>query len=238
MVALDFTNKIGIPTKKETSMRCVRIFAVAAFLALFLSVNNVQAEFLVDLQLRPVLSLSAGDTAATLPTPLTDVPVGSTFFLEIWTKDISIPPRGISGGFLNLMYSTDKLDATSLDHGLTYGIFSSGAIDDSAGLVADFGGNTLGGTPGKNEWARLGWLTFNATLDGTATFTSQASSSGDGFARFQEDTEGGMVPWSQIDAPSASVTVIPEPCSFLMLAAASLALASFAFLRRPSSKMT
>ena len=167
------------------------------------------------------------------PRPLWTFPLGSTFFLEIWTKDISVPPRGISGGFLNLLYSTDTLDATGLDHGSTYTVFSSGTIYDSTGLVADFGGNTLDGTPGKTDWARLGWLSLDATTCGTATFTASASSSGDGFARFQEDSPGGMVPWSQIDAPSASVTVVPEPGSLVMLAVASLGLASFAFLRRP-----
>jgi hypothetical protein len=220
-------------------MRRIRFISVAAFLALFLAAVGAQAaDNLVDLRLCPVLDLSAADAAATLPTSLLNVSSGSTFFLEIWTKDLSSPSRGISGGFLNLMYSTDALDATSLSHGSTYNILVSGAITDPAGLVADFGGNSMSGTPGKTEWARLGWITFNATTSGTATFTAQGASSGDGFARLQEDLPGGMVPWSQINAPSASVTVVPEPGCFVMLAAASLALASFAFLKRPSSRMT
>ena len=98
-------------------MKCAKIISVTAFLALFLAVVGAQAENLVDLRLCPVSSLSAGSAAAILPTALVDVSLGSAFFLEIWTKDMSTPPRGISGGFLNLLYSTDKLDGTALDHG-------------------------------------------------------------------------------------------------------------------------
>jgi hypothetical protein len=215
-------------------MKCVKIISAGVLLHLFLAVASAQAENLVALRLCPVSDLSLSEAAASLPTPLVDVPVGSTFFLEVWTKDVSDPARGISGGFLNLLYSTGQLDATGLDHGSTYNVLSSGTIDDPAGLVEDFGGNTLGGTPGKTEWARLGWITLSAAACGTATFTAGEASSGDGFARFQEDSAGGLVSWSQIDAPSASVTVIPEPGTLAMLAAVCLALASFAF-RQPSA---
>jgi hypothetical protein len=216
-------------------MRRARLVSVAVVLVLGLAAAIAQAENLVDLRLCPVASLSAADAGATLPSTVADVSVGSSFFLEVWTRDLSSPPRGISGGFLNLLYSTDTLDATGLNHGSTYGVFSSGTIEDSAGLVVDFGGNTMSGSPGKTEWARLGWISLNATAVGTATFSASASSSGDGFARFQEDLAGGMVPWSQINAPSASVSVVPEPCSLVMLAVASAALSVFAFRRRQSS---
>jgi hypothetical protein len=212
-------------------MKCAKIISAGVLLHLFLAVAGAEAENLVALRLCPVSDLTLSEAAASLPTPLVDVPLGSTFFLEIWTKDISDPARGISGGFLNVVYSTGELDATGLNHGSTYTVLSSGTIDDPAGLVEDFGGNTLGGTPGKTEWARLGWITLSAAACGTATFTAGEASSGDGFARFQEDSVGGLVPWLQIDAPSASVTVIPEPGSLAMLAAC-LASVSLAFWRR------
>jgi hypothetical protein len=221
---------------KEAAMRCVRILSVGAFLVCFLAAVSGRAEILVNVRLCPVAEQSPSDEAATLPTPLTEVSLGSSFFLEIWTMDVSVPPRGISAGYLDLAYGTDKLDVTGLDHGLTYTVFPSGAIDDSAGLVSDFGGNTLDGTPGKTEWARLGWLTVDATALGSATFTPQEASSGDGFARFQEDLPGGQVPWSQIDAPAACINVIPEPSSFVMLSAVTLVLASLGFLKRCREK--
>lgn len=136
-------------------MRYVTILGVIAFFVAFLVVSGVRAE-LVDVRLCPVLNLTAGDATSSLPSSLTDTSLGSTFYLEIWTIDVGTPLQGISGGFLDIAYSTNKLDATAMDHGLTYTTLTSGTISDSAGLVSDFGGNALNvGTPGKTEWC--GW---------------------------------------------------------------------------------
>ena len=87
----------------------------------------------------------------------TTVVVGTTFYVDIWTKDKGTPLQGISGGYLNIAYSTDKLDATALSHGANYTALPSRTISDLTGLITDFGGSALGvGTSGMNDWARLG----------------------------------------------------------------------------------
>jgi hypothetical protein len=183
----------------------------------------------VDVRLCPVTTLTAADSAATLPTAAASVSLNSPFFLEMWTIDRGTPAQGVSAGYLNIGYTTNTVDATALSHGGLYTDFTFGTINDAAGLIDDFGGNAaLGiGTPGKTEWARLGWIAYTATAIGNATFTPQEDPN-DGFARFS----AGGVDWSSVNAPSVTVNVVPEPSALLLSAVAVCGLTAIGLRRR------
>ncbi|MGD0901171.1 MAG: pre-peptidase C-terminal domain-containing protein, partial [Thermoguttaceae bacterium] len=164
---------------------------------------------LVSLDLLPVLTPTTEtggppDTIATLPSPITTVPVGSTYYVEAWVQDTGTPLTGISGGYFNLAYQSSLADPTSLAHGSIYTALPSGTVDQAAGQVIDFGGSALGaGTPGIGDWALLGRITVVSTGAGAVTFTPQQAS--DEFSRFS----AGAVPWSEVNA--AAVTVQQQP---------------------------
>ena len=170
----------------------------------------------------PCGSLSPSDTAATLPSALTNVTVGTPFYLEIWTTDTGTPLQGISGGFLNLAYNSSEVDATALNHGSTYTTLTSGTIDNSAGLVSDFGGNALASAR-RGTAIGLGW--GGSRFPGRTRERSllrrrkTLSTSSQGFPA------GAWI--GRMDAPAATLTLAtPEPSSLVLLAAASAGLAS------------
>jgi len=216
-------------------MRCTQTLSVAAFLAASLATACAGAGS-IGVDLCPVGSLSPSDTATSLPATLTNSPVGSTFYLEVWTTDEVIPPLGVASGFLDIAYNSAKVNATALSNGSTYTTLDSGSIDNTAGTILDLGGDALGvGTPGKNDWARLGWIEYTSTTPGSVTFTPEPSTL-DVFSRYS----AGSVPWTQVDAPTASITVTPtpEPSSFVLLAAGAVGAAAVVFLKRRRNRVS
>ena len=176
---------------------------------------------LVEVQLRAASSPSATDAVGTLPASITDVGVGSSFYLEVWVKDVGSPLWGVTTGYLDIAYDTAKVDATGLGHGGLYVNFASGSSNDAAGLVNEFGGGWLPASagdppPGKTEWARLGWISFTRTATGPVLFTPQQAD--DEFSR----SSGGAVAWSQIYAPPM---VLPEPSTLVLVTLGSFVIA-------------
>ena len=70
------------------------------------------------------------------------VPIGTTYYAEVWLRD-SATLRGLAGGNLDLMYPTGKVDATTIAHGSVFDVLTSGTIDSVAGLVDNLGGGTF-----------------------------------------------------------------------------------------------
>ena len=165
---------------------------------------------LVDLVLLPVLVPTSDtdgtpDTIAILPSPTVSVLAGNVFYLEVWIKDVGLPARGVSGGYLDISYDTTLVDATALSHGL-YTSLTSGSMNDPAGLIDEFGGSYLPSgseRPGIGEYALLGRVTLSCTGVGETTFTPQESD--DEFSRFS----AGAVVWGQIAHSSVDVQQLP-----------------------------
>lgn len=110
---------------------------------------------------------SAADEFSELPDSIVHVGVGETFFLEVWVQDTGFD-QGITGGQIDIAYHTDSLDPVgSLVHSDTLDLFPSGSIDDSSGLIDDFGGATLDGGLGvRPNWLRLGYVEMTVSSDG------------------------------------------------------------------------
>ncbi len=83
-----------------------------------------------------------------------------------------------------------------------FSVFSSGTIDQAAGLIDELGGGNLGVTVGLDQWARHSMLQIQATTAGVATMELQPSDGGvflgDGI---------GTVSWSDVTKGSISLDI-------------------------------
>ena len=149
-----------------------------------------------QLVIMPVIvsAASGGDVAAAPPVSLASVAPGETFVLEIWVQDVSAAATGVTGGYLDLSYTTATLDPVgNPQHGGEFVHFTSGTVDDETGLVDDFGGGTLGaGVGAQPQWARLGYLEFLVTDTGPIGF--EVHPGGMNFSRFSD----GSAPWEDV----------------------------------------
>jgi secreted trypsin-like serine protease len=132
-------------------------------------VGTPEPEIGLDVRLAVVPQPSAID-AMMLPGSVEAVPLGETYYVEIWMQVVGRQAAGVTGGYVDLGYSTDTTDAVGLFHP-TYDTFLDGTIDDVAGAVDDFGGATFATDLGISpHWSRLGYVEFIADKLGTATF--------------------------------------------------------------------
>jgi hypothetical protein len=155
-------------------------------------------------QLVALESLSAGDTAAALPDSLSAVSDAQAYFVEVWIRDEAPDTSGITGGRVDLQYTTDAADALSASSSNQYNVFVSHSIDEPAGVVRGLGGGTFdAGVAVGDEWARLGYIQLTANGDGPIHFTL---SPGDlQLSRFGE----GNVAWDEVTLGSLSLNALP-----------------------------
>ncbi|MCH8044584.1 MAG: tandem-95 repeat protein [Planctomycetes bacterium] len=158
----------------------------------------------LEVQLVARLSLGADDTLAALPDSLGAVNDAQTYFVEVWIRDDAAGAPGITGGRVDLQYTTgaaDVLSATSSDQ---YNVFVSSSVDEPVGLVRGLGGGTFdAGVASGDQWARLGYVQLTATGDGPIRFTL---SPGDlQLSRFGE----GNIPWDEVTLGTLSLNSTP-----------------------------
>jgi len=146
----------------------------------------------VGVQLVAVQAPSATGSSA-LPAGLASVTLGSTYYVEVWVQDLLAPGVGISGGKVDVNYSTSVVDAVAVVN-QDFDLLPDGTIDDPNGVVRDLGGGTLqGGLGVAPQWARLGYVEMLSTALGEATFALSPGSLQ--FGRFG----AGDVDWSLVD---------------------------------------
>ncbi|MHC4176255.1 MAG: Ig-like domain-containing protein, partial [Planctomycetota bacterium] len=151
------------------------------------------------------LAPSGSDTAAVLPESLAGVALGGTFVVELWVQDVSASTPGVTGGYIDVRYTTDTLDpAGGLNHGGVFNVFANGALDDGVGLVDDFGGATLSGGVGvQPNWARLGYAEFAVTDAGRMAF--QLEPGAFEFSLF----DAGNVLWEEVGLSELALKLVP-----------------------------
>ena len=176
-------------------------FTPAGSLGTFAVAINAADE--IDVVLVPVGTPTSADTESSLPASLAQEPVGGTFYVEVWTKDVDGSTNGITGGDLNFSFATANVSGGTINHGGIYTNLTGGTVNNSSGMVTDLSGNVNPGdnSEGVSQWVRLGYVSFTATASGTAAFTAAAGS--DQFARANE----GGVPWADVELnqPPASI---------------------------------
>jgi len=168
-----------------------------------------EAPLAIDVELLPVASLSTGDTAAALPTTITQAKLGSIFYVEVWAKNIDGSTRGITGGYLDFSFESALVSAGTISHGKLYTNLTGGSVLQSSGLIDDLGGNAAPGVidKGNDEWVRIGYVPFTAMARGTVHFN--ASPGIDTMARAGE----GSIAWAQVqlNSPTRAVTISSDP---------------------------
>ena len=164
----------------------------------------------LDVEYAILAAPSAGDTAASLPTSLTDVQIDDTFFVELWMKNQPAGGNGIVGGYVDMWFDNLILDARAVSSGGAYTNFAQAEIGEfgssvQLGGLADYGVIDLG----DDEWVRLGYIEFTAVGEGTNWFMT-----GGGMDKFARASEG-AVEWMDVemDVPMAELTVETGPPS-------------------------
>jgi hypothetical protein len=113
-----------------------------------------------------IVGTPSATNSTSLPTALAGATVGQTFFVELWAQDL-VDRVGISGGSIDLSYTTTIADAVALQRP-EFGFAPVGSINDPSGIVDDFGGGSLSGGLGASPaFVRLGFVQFTATGAGT-----------------------------------------------------------------------
>ena len=128
-------------------------------------------------ELIPVTTLTGADTADSLPTGITSIREGKTFYLEVWVRNTELSTAGVHTGYVNLSFDAAALTAVSFTHSGLYPFFNSepAVIDNEAGTVSYFGGSRgTSNNPvyGDNEWISLGYITMTADAEGSAAIRS------------------------------------------------------------------
>lgn len=158
-----------------------------------------------DLQfnLAAVAAPSSTGTVLELPASIRNVPIGDTFFLELWVSDIGTTNSGVSSAYVDLAWPPANTTAVSIDHGTIYDTLPSGAI--APGMVDELGGSALSasGVGIQPEWARVAIVELTADNAGDATFTLAPSATG------AAALNRGVVPWANIGLAGVTVTVRP-----------------------------
>ena len=120
----------------------------------------------------------------TLPTSLGSVATGGTFYVEVWLRDLFVPgltglpptvvSQGVLQGAIDVTFRQDLSLGQTLDHSGIFDLASSytGAINQAAGLVTNFGGKALFARQGVTpNYGRLGIIRFAATAQGQQVFS-------------------------------------------------------------------
>lgn len=197
------------------------------------SVKAAGASMSVDVHLVVRQTATPYDQTVTtsLPKSITTAFVGTSYVVEIWMKDTWDASPGLTGGAFDLHYDTSLSDATALRYEGPFNwdpypySFSTGTIVEECGLIDDFGNGTI--DPGVGvppDYARLGYVAFNATGPGTQHFTLDDKE----VARYGI----GLVDSSQINLGDASVTLVPELGSFTLLCTGAVSLLACFWRRR------
>ena len=181
------------------------------------AVLEVHAAEAVGVQVVAVAVPSATGSTA-LPSSLDMVALGSTYYVEVWVRDQTVPGVGVSGGWVDVNYTTavaNTVEVFNLDFDVEG--LEGGEIDEAGGVVRDLGGGTTDGGVGvADQWARLAYVEFLAAELGQASFGLTPGSLQ--FALFDQ----GNVPWDLVDlgtpvivdhigATRIEMTVVEQP---------------------------
>jgi len=153
----------------------------------------------IDLELTALLSPSASDNAAAVPTPIETVGAGTDYYVEVWARQ-TLGTQGINGGYVDIRFDPDaQATFVELNNGGIFDQLTSGSFT-APDLIDDLGGGTFDLGVGVADWARLGYVRM--TADGTAPITYTLENGGLEFALVATSPN---VPWSEVDLDSLTL---------------------------------
>lgn len=143
-----------------------------------------------------------------------------TFYVELWVSDVGSLNTGMTGFFADLSFNQSLVRGDALFHTPgSFGLLPSGTIDNTAGLIRNFGGNdsTLSGQGIAPVWSRVGYVQMFALGAGVTAIESSLGLGGLGVLGRLPPPE------SEVQFDSISIST-PEPAAATLLAAAVFAM--------------
>lgn len=144
-----------------------------------------------------VADVTRSEYASALPHSLAEVSLGTTYFVEVWARDTSVPRGGLTGVYVNVAWDPGQVDLQVVTAATAWELFRVG--DASIPGVAHVGGATLAPAIAAEEWVRVGVFQVTATQAGRARFALSAAA--EGVAVFGR----GLVPDEALDAAGTAV---------------------------------
>ncbi len=144
---------------------------------------------------------STVDQTTEMPSGLSIVPVGETFYVEFWATDSGTTNTGLVSAYTDMDYPEDLVSDCAPGHTPLFSLFHDGVCDGS--IVDELGGSQLEPDIGvEPEWARVGYVGYSAVDTGTAEFLL-------GPATTESSAHGrGLVPTSLIDYGTCTVEIV------------------------------
>lgn len=160
----------------------------------------------IDLEYRCVVVDAQTSVVQTdaLPVGVENIPIGSTFYVELWTTDSGTVNTGLVSAYSDLSFTAGLATCEAVDHAALFPLFQSGMCAE--GLVDELGASQLDPDIGvEPNWARVAAVEFTAADFGLAEFTLiPADTESSAYARGHIPTEG-------IGYGSCEVNVTPDP---------------------------
>lgn len=128
-----------------------------------------------------VAAPSPADELPSLPAGISDVPMGTNFFVEIWAR--TVHPQGLSMVSTDMGFPPARLEGLSILHSELMDVFPNGAIDNVNGLINDLSGSHAPVIPacsdeiGLADWARVAIIEMVGETPGSAAITLTPSGS-------------------------------------------------------------
>jgi hypothetical protein len=153
----------------------------------------------VNLRLVALTSPSGSDTTTILPTSLTSVPVGQSYYLEFWASDIGDINTGFTSVYADVTVPISAASVTNIGFGSILNLFTTGTA--GSGLINELGGSSLPGGAGIGpQWVRVATVTMSATSNApNIPYAFLPSSTG--VAAFGR----GAIPWNDISLQGVTV---------------------------------
>ena len=147
----------------------------------FIEMSNtaaLEADETANVLLTAVSTKTASDTADEVPSSLTEINPGDSFFVEIWVRNFNGYEGsnlcGLTGGYLNMSYPEELLNLGDVTYGRVFSQLNNFQDDSQAGFIDLIGGVAGAGVldKGDNEWVRLATVSFTASENGDALIES------------------------------------------------------------------
>ncbi len=138
----------------------------------------------VALQLIPFVSPSAVDVSnqpGMLPGRICESSsIPGTFVVELWVSDVGVVNTGVTGMYVDLSFNPTVFQATSLVHSAGFPELNEGGIDNSNGIIANFGGSNFTPQGIDPSWSRIGYVEMSTLAASPSSITSSMGLGGVG----------------------------------------------------------
>ena len=113
---------------------------------------------------------------ATLPASITSADNGSPVYVQVWVKNNDGSSLGITGGYVDLTYTTPQLTYSTYTPGGDFSEATNLVNSSTAGRLSLFGGcpTPESTSVGVSNWALLGYAAFYVASTGTVTVSAES----------------------------------------------------------------